>query len=216
MRTPLRAGIAVYNDGHYHAAHDAWEDHWLDLEAGIADERLLHGLIQFTAAVYHAHERNWEGAVGLAESAVEYLDGLDADYQGCNVTEVRQYLGVLASDPAILERRPPIALTHEGTRLALATLEPEALTVAARILAEEWGYDEAVLEAAGRVALTDRKAGLTESPFLDLLYAFVDDERDQAVVYARLSAHLERRRAQNADCAGLFEANESEGDDRKV
>ena len=69
MREHLRAGIAVYNAGEYHAAHDAWEDYWLDLERGTDDERLLHGLIQFTAAVHHAEERNWEGAVGLAESA---------------------------------------------------------------------------------------------------------------------------------------------------
>ncbi|MFB6301121.1 MAG: DUF309 domain-containing protein, partial [Halobacteriales archaeon] len=52
MDAHLRAGIAIYNAGGYHAAHDAWEDHWLDLESGTDDERFLHGLIQFTAAVH--------------------------------------------------------------------------------------------------------------------------------------------------------------------
>ena len=26
MDAHLRAGVAIYNAGHYHAAHDAWED----------------------------------------------------------------------------------------------------------------------------------------------------------------------------------------------
>jgi len=52
----LRAGIAIHNAGHYHAAHDAWEDEWLELDDG-SDERLLHGLIQFTAAIHHARNR---------------------------------------------------------------------------------------------------------------------------------------------------------------
>ena len=40
MRNRLRAGVAIYNDGYYHAAHDAWEERWLDLEA-VALESLL-------------------------------------------------------------------------------------------------------------------------------------------------------------------------------
>ncbi|PSQ33570.1 DUF309 domain-containing protein [Halobacteriales archaeon SW_10_68_16] len=67
MEPHLRAGVAIYNAGGHHAAHDAWEDHWLGLDAGTDDERFLHGLIQFTAAVYHARNRNWSGATGLAE-----------------------------------------------------------------------------------------------------------------------------------------------------
>jgi predicted metal-dependent hydrolase len=73
MESHLRAGVAVYNAGQYHAAHDAWEDHWLDLEQGTDDEQFLHGLIQFTAAVHHARTRNWSGATGLASSARDYL-----------------------------------------------------------------------------------------------------------------------------------------------
>ena len=73
MEAALRAGVAIYNAGEFHAAHDAWEAEWLGLDDGTDDERLLHGLIQFTAVVHHARERNWSGAVGLAESAGEYL-----------------------------------------------------------------------------------------------------------------------------------------------
>ena len=76
MNAHLRAGVAVYNAGRFHAAHDAWEEYWLGLESGADDERFLHGLIQFTAVVYHATEDNWSGAQGLAESAREYLADL--------------------------------------------------------------------------------------------------------------------------------------------
>ncbi len=43
LRDQLRAGAAIYNDGYYHAAHDAWEARWLECEDGTDDERLLHG-----------------------------------------------------------------------------------------------------------------------------------------------------------------------------
>jgi hypothetical protein len=79
MEAHLRAGVAIYNAGGYHAAHDAWEDRWLDLEAGTDDERFLHGLIQFTAAVHHGRHGNWAGLQGLAESGAGYLEGLAAD-----------------------------------------------------------------------------------------------------------------------------------------
>ncbi|WP_290810161.1 DUF309 domain-containing protein [Halovivax sp.] len=206
MRTALRAGIAVYNDCHYHAAHDAWEDRWLDLESGTADELLLHGLIQFTASVHHARNRNWAGAVGLAESAGEYLDGLDADYRGCNVGDVRRYLAALAAEPELIERRPPPALSHEGEVLTLAECSPEETVVAAEILAEEWGYDEEPIERAGEFALDDLKAGRENSEFLALLFDFVrGDPDDRRVISRRLSEHVERREAREGDVDGLFE-----------
>ncbi len=69
VRDHLRAGVAIYNAGAYRAAHGAWESKWLSLDRGGDDERFLHGLIQFTAAVHHARDGNDSGAVGLARSA---------------------------------------------------------------------------------------------------------------------------------------------------
>ena len=206
MRSFLRAGVAVYNDGHYHAAHDAWEAHWLGLEEGTDDERLLHGLIQFTAAVYHARERNWAGAVGLAESAGEYLEGLPADYRGCNVKDVRAYLAVLGADPELIERRRPLALVHEDEALRLADLDPGEVAIAAEVLTEEWGYDEAPIERAGEYALADLEAGREDSQFLSLLYAFVEEaSADRDVVYRRLAGLVDRRASREGDVEGLFE-----------
>jgi len=204
MRAHLRAGVAVYNAGRYHAAHDAWEQRWLAAEEG-DDERLLHGLIQFTAAVHHARGRNWSGAVGLCESGREYLAALPDDYRGIDVATVREYLAALEADPERVERARPPALTHEGDALALADLDFEATAVAAGVLAEALGYDEAVIERATEYARADLGRGEDGSRFVTFLFDFVRDQANRAVVAQRLSEHVDRRRHREADVDGLFE-----------
>jgi len=205
MDANLRAGAAIYNAGHYHAAHDAWEDHWLDLERGTDDEQFLHGLIQFTAAVYHAHNRNWSGAVGLSESGREYLADLPADYRGVNVGTVRESLAGLADDPERIERGPPPRLTHRGTAPELADLSFEATAVAADILAGELGYDEAVVGTAIEYAREDLAAGDEGSQFVGLLFSFVRDAERRGVVASRLADHTDRRANREGDVGGLFD-----------
>jgi hypothetical protein len=205
MDAHLRAGIAIYNAGHYHAAHDAWEDRWLDLESGAPDERFLHGLIQFTAAVHHARNRNWSGATGLADSGRGYLADLPPEYRGANVDAVRTYLAALERDPERIERGPPPALTHEGAALTLGDLDFAATAVAAAVLAEELGYDEGAIERAVEYARADLDAGEEGSRFVALLFDFVRDDEHRAVVAQRLAEHGQRRAGRDADIEGLFE-----------
>ncbi|MFC7044635.1 DUF309 domain-containing protein [Halobacteriaceae archaeon GCM10025711] len=205
MDAHLRAGVAVYNAGHFHAAHDAWEDRWLALERDTDDERFLHGLIQFTAAVHHCHRANWVGARGLAESAGEYLAGLPDAYRGVDVAAVRDYLAALAADPESVERKPLFALTVEGDALALDDLDLDATLVAAAVLADELdGFDEAVVEQAASYARTDVDAG-GGSRFVTLVFDFVREAERRPLVYERLRQHVERRRARERDVEGLFE-----------
>jgi len=204
MEPHLRAGIAIYNAGGYHAAHDAWEDRWLGLEEG-DDERFLHGLIQFTAAVYHARNRNWSGATGLADSAREYLASLDSDYRGVNVGDVRTYLGVLGRDPELVERRRPLPLCYRGERLVPADLGFEATCVAADVLAEEEGYDEETIERAIEYARADRDSEGTGSPFVTFLFDFVREPDRRGIVVQRLSEHVQRRQSREEDVSGLFD-----------
>jgi len=205
MDAHLRAGVAIYNAGGHHAAHDAWEDHWLDLESGTDDERFLHGLIQFTAAIYHARESNWSGATGLAESACEYLADLPAGYREVNVSDVRAYLADLGADPELIERREPLRLSHRGEVLGPADLGFEATCVAAEVLAEEEGYDEETVEGAVAFARADLEADKTESPFVTFLFDFVREPENRGVVFRRLSEHVGRRTDREADVEGLFE-----------
>jgi hypothetical protein len=202
MRDHLRAGIAIYNAGNYHAAHDAWEERWLDLAGD--DERFLHGLIQFTAAIHHAHNRNWVGATGLAESAREYLAPLSSGYRGVNVGEVRDSLAALHVDPECIERAPPLALTHEDRELALVDLDFSASAVAATVFTEHGDYDEAMVERAIEYARTDLDAGRATSPFVTLVMDFARGG-NRAIVHQRLAEHTDRRAARERDVDGLFE-----------
>lgn len=203
MDAALRAGIAVYNAGYYHAAHDAWEAEWLDCEAG-DDERFLHGLIQFTAAVHHAGNRNWNGAVGLCDSASDYLDGLPTAYRGTNVDEVRAYLVALGSDPERIERAAPPRLTYDGAVLELEALDAPAAVEAAVVLGEHAGYDADVFELGAEYARTGLADGdLNE--FGVLLCDFVTEPDQRALIATRLRQHVQRRERRENDVAGLFD-----------
>jgi len=230
MREHLRAGIAIHNAGYHHAAHDAWEDRWLAIKEGVdgstaspetvpdlpqgvadptpaADERLLHGLIQFTAAAVHLERENWAGARGLAERAGGYLAPLSADYRGVNVGTVRAYLEDVAADPPGIAGEPVPELAHEGRALALADLSFDGAAVAATVLAGELEpYEEAVLERAVAYAREDLAAGDDGSRFVALVFDFVRDDEGRALVYDRLEAHVQRRRATERDLEGLFDA----------
>jgi len=212
LGTSLRAGAAVYHAGEYHAAHDAWEPAWLGIEEG-PDRRLLHGLIQLTAAVHHAETGNAAGATGLAESARGYLDGLGATHRGVGLGPVRSYLDALAADPA--EWSPPVRLEVDGTAPTVEGLELTALAVAAGAVAE--GADGAVAEGAdgaekgliadavryAREDLADRPT----SPLVGLLVGYVRGER-RPTVRARLDERVRRRRRRERDVDGLFDADE--------
>ncbi len=203
MDAHLRAGLAVYNAGRYHAAHDAWEEYWLDLDSG-EDERFLHGLIQFTAVVHHATDGNWEGAQGLAESAGEYLADLPPDYRGVDLDTVRPFLAAVAEDPRSADWDDPPNLTYEGRVLGYDSLDFESMAVAAEVLAEAEGYDESVVADAidyARRELDERGEGR----FVGQLFAFVQEPDDRGFVYAHLSNHVERERGKDDDVAGLFD-----------
>ncbi|MFC4552888.1 MULTISPECIES: DUF309 domain-containing protein [Halorussus] len=205
MRNHLRAGVAIYNAGEFHAAHDAWEEYWLDLEADTDDERFLHGLIQFTAAVHHAAGRNWEGTRGLAESGTAYLADLPADYREVNVGAVHEYLRAVATDPEHVERVAPPKLTHEGVALVPEDLRFEAGAIAAEVLAEEYGYDEAVIEKAVEYARADLEAGKATSRFVTFVLDFARDEANRGIIFQRLRDAVGKREHEETDVEGLFD-----------
>ena len=205
MDAHLRAGVAIHNAGGHRAAHDAWEAKWLDLATGTDDEQLLHGLIQFTVAVYHARNENHRGARKLAESAQDYLADLPPAYRGVNVGEVREFLATLGDDPDLDEEGFSLTVCHEGDPLGFDDLDFEATAIVAPALAEARGDDETVIERAVRYARADVEAGETGSPFVALLFDYVRDPADRGIALQRLSAHVGRRRSRNEDVEGLFE-----------
>jgi hypothetical protein len=206
MDEHLRAGVAIYNAGEFHAAHDAWEAHWLDLKEGTDDEQFLHGLIQFTAAVYHARDRNWSGATGLAESAAGYLTDLPATYRGINIDAVSSSLSALGDDPELVERRRPLHLTYDGHVLTLEDLDFAETAIAADVIAEEYGYDETLIERTVEFARADLDDDQAASPFVTFLFDFVREPAQRGIIVQRLGEHVERRAQREDDVSGLFDA----------
>ena len=203
MDAHLRAGIAIYNAGRYHAAHDAWEAHWLDMPPG-DDRDFLQGLIQFTAAVHHTTTENWEGARGLAESAQTYLAGLGSVYQDVALDPIRRYLAALERDPERVGATPPPSIEYDGRATDLESLDLPATGVAATVLAEELGYDEATIEQAVAYAREDVAGGEETSPFVTLVFDFVRDDEHRPIVAQRLAEHVERRQHRESDVENLF------------
>jgi hypothetical protein len=203
MRATLTAGIAVYNAGEHHAAHDAWEETWLGLETETDDERFLHGLIQFTAVVYHGGRQNWSGARKLARSAGGYLDELGEEYRGVDLRGVRQYLARVATDPEHTERTNPPVLRYEGGELTALALSLDALEIAARVVAEEHGFDEDVVGRAVGYAREEERTA--RSRFRALVVDFVRETDRRGLVYTRLDDHVQRHRRRERDVDGLFE-----------
>lgn len=46
------AGIDLFNEGEFHAAHDAWEDRWMG-EVGAHEKLFLQAMIQSAVAFHH-------------------------------------------------------------------------------------------------------------------------------------------------------------------
>lgn len=216
MRANVRAGVALFNDGYYHAAHDPLEAAWLASDRDDTQGRFLQGLVQLTAAVHHARGRNWEGCVGLASSAREYLDDVPDAYGGVDVALVRRVLGTLATDPEVVERRSMPELAVDGERVTRDRLDLDAVELVAAALAEERGLDESVVERAAAYAREDRDreqatddlaaSGRNEAAKLErFLVDFATADDDYAIVYHRLGEHVERRDHRASDVDGLFD-----------
>lgn len=191
----LRAGVALYNAGHYLAAHEPLESKWLEAPAGERDE-CLQGLIQATAAVYKSQTGNHSGAAGLAESAAEYLNSCE----DLAVSALVAWLEKLATDPTLGKREEPPLLDIEGKALEIYDLPPAGIVTAAEAVAETDG-DE-LLGKASEYAAFDLENGQESTPFVTLTVDYLCDPTP--VVRQRLKEHVERRSTRESDVDGLF------------
>jgi len=104
------AGIDLYNEGEFHAAHDAWEERWRDL-AGPREKLFLQALIQSSVAFHHLQINRPGAARRMYLMAKEKFARLGAErFMSLDITE---YVGGLdralswllgAADPRDIER----------------------------------------------------------------------------------------------------------------
>jgi hypothetical protein len=191
----LRAGIALYNAGHYLAAHEPLEARWLEDPAGERED-CLQGLIQATAAVHKSKTGNRAGARGLADSAVEYLE----DCARIGVEPLSEWLDRLAADPALGTREQPPDLWLDDKLVTVDDLRFPAAGAAARALAET--RDDEIVSAAVEYATADLESGSETSPLVTLTLDYV--RKGDPIIRQRLQEHVERRRMRDSDVDGLF------------
>ncbi|MFO7926934.1 MAG: DUF309 domain-containing protein [Halobacteriota archaeon] len=191
----LRIGVALYNTGHYLAAHEPLEALWLDAPAGERDD-CLQGVLQASVAIYKARNGNDAGAVGLAESAVGYLNNCG----DLAVDDLAAWLDRLAVDPDLgrSERSPELRI--DGVAIDVYDLAPDEVIIAGEAVAET--ASDSLLKNAVAYAESDFEDGEESTPFVGLTLEYLNDPRP--VVRRRLRGHVERRRTRESDVEGLF------------
>lgn len=207
MDTALRAGIALFNEAHHHAAHHAWEEEWLERPTDTPDEQLLHGLIQYTAAIYHVHQHNFDGAAGVASSAVGYLETLDPTYRGVCLPPIRNTLVDIAAQPEAIDPDAVDPIIHRGETPVFVDLNTEELQIVACILAEEHtSWSRSIIVDA--ISFAEREQ--PDNRFGALLVDFVTNDTHRSLIYNRLAAHVERERHRDASVTGLFDIDDEQ------
>lgn len=78
--SPLAEGIALFNEGKFWHAHEAWERIWLVAEG--EEKRFLQGLIQLAAAYHHVQRRTYRGGIRLFDAALAKLSAFPAGHGG--------------------------------------------------------------------------------------------------------------------------------------
>ena len=198
FRVALEAGVAIFNSGEYHDAHDAWEDVWLTLESGRPKEQLLHGLIQYSAAVHHAVRHNHVGATGLSQSARTYLSSLPSTYGGISLSPIHHILAAIALDPMVVHRHEIPAMLVNGKAIQPQDLTADGLYVAALVIAhDEEHIATAIIDEAAQFQ--------TQKLIRQLLIDLITYPERRPTILARLEAHLDRESAKHDDVTGLFE-----------
>ena len=124
LRKAVVHGVRLFNDGAYHESHDCFEAEWYNYGRGTKVSAFLHGMVQVAAGAYkHVDHANDAGMRSLFRTAGQYLAGVERDFYGLDVVDVRTTMALAIDDPSIVD----------GWRL---TLDGE--TPAARVLDYEY------------------------------------------------------------------------------
>jgi uncharacterized protein len=104
-------GIDLYNEGEFHAAHDAWEDRWMG-EVGPAEKLFLQAMIQSAVAFHHLEIGRPGAARRMYQMAREKFARLGADrFMSLDLTDylaqLDRALAWLESGPDPRELTPP-------------------------------------------------------------------------------------------------------------
>lgn len=83
----LARGIALFNEGRFWEAHEAWEEVWM-LDRHGPERAFYKGLIQVAAGCLHYTRHNRRGAVNKLGSGSDLLRSLSPTVHGVDVAEL--------------------------------------------------------------------------------------------------------------------------------
>lgn len=99
-------GMEEFNRGDFYAAHDAWEELWLERFG--EEKNFLQGLILAAVSLHHYGNRNFGGARSRFRLALELLEPYPEAYWGVDLRNfLRRMRGVMHR---LLEEEDPPAL----------------------------------------------------------------------------------------------------------
>ena len=117
------AGIDLYNAGEFHAAHDAWEERWMD-DVGPREKLFLQAMIQSAVAFHHLEIGRPGAAREMYRRAKEKFARLGA--RSFMSLDLEDYQRQLDRSLAWLHDAPdPRTLAPRETRPPVIRLSPE-------------------------------------------------------------------------------------------
>jgi len=104
LRRATVHGVRLFNAGAYHESHDCFELEWYNYGSGTTESAFLHGMVQVAAGAYkHFDFEDDDGMRSLFDTALQYFQGVNRDFYGVDLLEVRTTLHNACRDPAVLD-----------------------------------------------------------------------------------------------------------------
>ena len=104
LRRATEHGVRLYNSKAFHESHDCFEAEWYNYGRGTTESKFLHGMVQVAAGAYkHFDFEDDDGMRSLFRTALQYFQGVPADFYGVDVLDVRTRLTNALGDPTVLE-----------------------------------------------------------------------------------------------------------------
>lgn len=119
------AGIDLFNEGEFHAAHDAWEDRWMG-EVGAGEKLFLQAMIQSAVAFHHLEIGRPGAARRMYQMAKEKFARLGVrSFMSLDLEEYQAQLDKALS--WLLTVPDPRELEQPEIELPLIRLRPEVM-----------------------------------------------------------------------------------------
>jgi hypothetical protein len=119
------AGIDLFNEGEFHAAHDAWEDRWMG-EVGASEKLFLQAMIQSAVAFHHLEIGRPGAARRMYQMAKEKFARLGVkNFMSLDLEDYQEQLDRALS--WLLTVPDPRELTQPEIELPLIRLLPEVM-----------------------------------------------------------------------------------------